>query len=139
MSSEHDLSYQSARVAMCERAGRLVAVRHGCYPELPDTVAAVVLSFESGEWLVAVCSDDDTVELQELSVSRHREFDYRDPAEGSAWGPALGKSVLWAWTLENQQGYVDGVQFSFGEGGHEVCQVQLLAIGSSWRIHGWGP
>lgn len=140
-----DLSYGVARGAICDGAGRLVAVRHGCYPDLPGTVSAVALSFESGQWLVMVDPDDDSVRIQELSASRHREFDFCDPAEGSPWAPALGRRVSWFWALENQRGYVDGVQLSFADAGRgpvpgagdEVCQVQLIAAASCWRIHGW--
>ena len=138
MSVEHDLSYGVARNAICERAGRLVSVRHGSYPDLPPAmVSAVALSFESGQWLVSVDPDGDTVQIRELSASRHREFDFCDPTEDSPWAAALGCTVLWFWALENQRGYVDGVQFSFGDDGTEICLVQLIAAASRWRIHGW--
>lgn len=136
MSDDRDPSYQSARVDICESAGRLVSVRYGFSHVLPADVSAVVLCFESGEWLLTVAPDDDTIRIQEAAASHDPDLTFRDPPAASPWAPALGKTAVWAWVLENQQGYADGVQFSFGDTA-ECAWIQMIAEASAWKIHGW--
>ncbi|WP_344449821.1 DUF6334 family protein [Actinocorallia aurantiaca] len=123
---------------VCQEAGELESVAHGVHPDLPDSVSAVLLRFRSASWLLDVDLDDDTVQVSE-PASADPELVFSDASSTGLWAPALGRPVLWAWILENQQGHTDGLQLSFALDGGAEWRVQLIAAASQWRLSGWGP
>ena len=52
------------------------------------------------------------------------------------WKSASGRGALWAWELRNQQGYADGIQYSFANtvSDREVI-VQLIVVASQVFIY----
>jgi hypothetical protein len=134
---DFDPSYRKARESICQSAGRLVSVRYGSFEETPSFVSAVLLNFESGIWLLAVDPEDDTVRLINAAAGEGDEFVFHEPPESSPWIATYGSTVLWCWALENQQGYIDGIQFSFARRGSEKRLIQLVAAASRWDILAW--
>lgn len=125
-------------MAICQEAGLLESVKYGSYADLPTVVSAVLLTFESGSWLLHICPDDDTIRISSHGALDDLGFVFHDAdSVCSQWRNLVGKSVLWVWILENQQGYVDGVQFSFADQGKELFRIQMIAAASHWQIHGW--
>ncbi|MFE2285448.1 DUF6334 family protein [Streptomyces sp. NPDC059443] len=126
--------FQEERRAMCYRAGRLLGVRYGSFPDTPTMIPAVILDFEDGSWVLAVNADDDTIRISRSDGLPLEGMRIAEAPEESPWTRALSASAQWIWTLENQQGYEDGVQFSFSREGTEVCRIQLIAVASGWHI-----
>lgn len=124
--------YQAARIEMCEEAGRLQRVRYGRYPDAPSMVWVVRLTFARGDWSLVAVPDDDSLMITAELESDHCVF--ADAPEDSPWHAVLGRSPLWIWTLTNQQGYVDGIQFEFNLDDRRACQIQMLVLGSRWQI-----
>lgn len=44
-------------------------------------------------------------------------------------------SAQWIWIMYNHQGYEDGLQFSFRLGSARECQIQLMAMASTWQVY----
>ena len=114
----------------------LTSAQYGSFTETPALVSAVLLTFEFRTWLLTVEEDDDTVRIVD-HVPNSLEFAFSEPPPESPWEAACGTTVMWAWAMENQQGYVDGLQFSFGRQGREERLIQLIAMSSAWQIVSW--
>ena len=95
--------------SVVDSAGRLRrAVAHH-YGGDPDFVSHVVLEFESGRLVLSANDQDDSIQLStELPPAPDCT-----PCKALSWAPGYGRSLLWAWTLTNHQGYLDGVRFDF--------------------------
>jgi hypothetical protein len=125
-------AFEAEREAMYE-AGLLTAVRYGYFEGIVAPLA-VVLDFEAGSWVLTVDPDDDTV-LVDASAGLPSDLRF-EPAPGeSPWTTAIGAQAQWIWIMYNQRGYEDGLQFGFGFGSAEVCQIQLMAMASTWRVY----
>lgn len=131
---DRDPLYQAARSAICFDSGLLRSVQYGSYEETPRLVSAVLLTFEFRTWLLTVEPDDDTIRIADHV---DRDLVFSAPPQGSPWEAAYGASVMWAWAMENQQGYADGIQLSFAREGKEERLIQLIAMASAWRIVSW--
>lgn len=93
-----------------------------------ECIEAIQLEFESGFLTITADSDDDTVDLS-FTKSRHGKairVDHRDP-----WRQLMGRNFGWGWVGVNQQGYLDGVSFSFQS---VVPQYSLTVVASSLRL-----
>jgi hypothetical protein len=117
---------------MFEEAGRLTGVHYGSYPDARTMVWIIRLSFEAGDWSLVVNPDDDTLLITEPFETDHAHFD--SAPENSPWRLALGKRPRWIWTMTNQQGYQDGIQFEFADPGEAAVTIQMIAMASSWHI-----
>jgi Family of unknown function (DUF6334) len=135
MSSDHDPGYRSERAAMCDGAGHLKVVRYGSYADAPHFVSAVLLFFELDTWLLTVCPDDDTLRIARHEDDGESEFSYSDPPTDSPWAEVCGMTARWVWAMENQEGAVDAIQFSFADDEDaDGCRVTMIAGASGWQI-----
>jgi hypothetical protein len=51
------------------------------------------------------------------------------------WSFAVGKPLLWSWSMTNQQGYRDGCQLEFAEDvTDQSVVIQIVVVGSSIKI-----
>lgn len=51
------------------------------------------------------------------------------------WSLVLGRPLMWSWSMTNQQGYRDALQFEFAqEPGVPTVLIQLVALGSEVRL-----
>jgi hypothetical protein len=68
------------------------------------------LRFHSGVLLVAVNEADDTVRLgrDRSTLSTRIDVSTWEP-----WNRVIGYPAIWAWELQNQQGYLDALQIEF--------------------------
>ncbi|WP_433727434.1 DUF6334 family protein [Nocardia sp. CA-129566] len=56
-----------------------------------------------------------------------------DAAALAPWRDAIGRAVRWVWSLENQKGYPDAIQFADISGGG-AATIQILTIASRLNI-----
>lgn len=129
-----DSYFREFRKEVSELSGLLRTVKYGVHRDLPTVISAVLLEFEAVSWLFTVSADDDTVRISKPGAGIDDSLTFSDPPAGSGWEPAIGAAVPWIWILENQQGYVDGVQIRFARDGAEAVTVQLLAGASHWSV-----
>lgn len=132
--------FEAERAKICYDAGELTGVEYQSAGSTDDSlVSAVLLSFELSCWLITANSDDDSINIREVTRSTIAGGSFKDAAGLFPWADALGAHAQWAWVLENQQGYSDGLQFSFAVEGREVCRVQMIAGASSLDVSGATP
>ncbi|HET6150580.1 MAG TPA: DUF6334 family protein [Polyangia bacterium] len=84
------------------------AVAHD-YKGDPRFTSYVSLEFESSRLILSTAEEDDSIALS-TDLPAMIDCVARDE---KAWIPALGRALLWGWTLTNHQGCVDGVRFDF--------------------------
>jgi hypothetical protein len=92
----------------------------------------IELSFEHGLITVSVDTDDDTLLLSSSSNSLPEQTDitFHEP-----WKRFVGCPVLWAWLMENQSGYLDGLQIEFKvKDGFAALQFMCEASAISLRV-----
>ena len=118
------MNLRNLLVEVSSEAGALVFVEpvYSAF-ENPD---AVHLNFERASYTVGQNPDDDTITLL-----RRKLPSIHPASEVEPFSRAIGKRVLWAWILTNQQGYTDGLQFEFWKSAEEEqVVVQFIAEAS---------
>ena len=112
--------------------GALTEVREGEWLNATGPIS-LTLGFEHGVVVVSAEAEDDTITLSAAGPASGR-----DVSAEPAWRDAIGRGLLWLWTLTNQQGYEDGCQFEFGEVGHgdraEHLCIQAMVAGATLHV-----
>jgi len=113
--------------------GRLIAVHAGS--EVPGEGPASVtrfeeytFTFEHGSVTVTADGETDSLTVGETSGTW---LDVADLSGRPPWAEAIGCGILWLWLIENQNGYVDGVQIEFADGTGKHVTVQLMCLASA--------
>ncbi len=111
--------------------GALIEVRGRSLSRVGLT--ALTLAFERGSVLIEAVGDDDTISLRAVP-----EADGDVLSQQAPWRNAIGRGVIWVWSLTNQQGYHDGSQLEFGKPAHQaqpnqLC-IQMVVAGSALRL-----
>lgn len=95
--------------------------------------SALALGFEHGVMLLSALGEDDTIDVRPIGTAHGRDLSAEQP-----WCDAIGRRLIWGWSLTNQQGYEDGCQFEFGNqiGGGQPSQlcIQVMVAASGLRI-----
>jgi hypothetical protein len=113
--------------------GRLVGVHAGADAAREGRASATsfeeyTFSFEHGSISITAEGETDSVTLSESSGTW---LDMADLSGRAPWSDAIGCEILWLWQLENQFGYVDGVQIEFADGTGKHVTVQLVCWASA--------
>lgn len=90
----------------------------------------ISLQFKGGEVTITANAEDDSIQLREGGPEFPATFDL---SGNSPWLSTIGSGVIWVWTLENQQGYVDGIQLEFNKDGVQadvqfICEASALSV-----------
>jgi len=123
--------------SMVDESGQLMAVECFYYIDLPTEIGFIKLAFEQNNYFV-VATEEDSLEVTDnvASLFEADEFKRVDLSHRSPWQSAIGKPVRWIWTMVNQQGYLDGLQFEFA---NDITQkpvvLQLIAMASGINIY----
>ena len=97
-------------------------------PASPTRFEEYTFTFEHGSITVTADGETDSLTVGETSGT------WRDVVDLSGrppWVEAIGCGTLWFWMLENQHGYVDGVQIDFADGAGKHVTVQLMCWASA--------
>lgn len=94
-------------------------------------ICGVQLQFEGGLRLNILVTEEDELHILEALPPHYRTLQSSDEL---IWSDAYGKFLSWFWTLKNQGGYEDGVQFEFGAADEGPVTVQLLALGGCIKV-----
>lgn len=115
-----------------ESYGALTEVRES--ERLGDhELASLALGFENGAVLVTAVGEDDTIALCPVPTAYGE-----DVSQAVPWRDAIGRGLLWMWSLTNQQGYEDGCQLEFGkvsrDGQPQHLSIQLMVAASALNV-----
>lgn len=104
------------------------------FEDEPEMIAAVKFVFENG-----TVYNEALPEFDEISFRDHLILDDYDTTEDvsaiSPWNTIIGSKVLWIWEMRNQQGYYDGMQYSFRSDDNEVKIVQFMVFASTIKVY----
>ena len=103
-------------------------------PDLENDCVLLVLIFGRNLLSIKVLEDDslkfDVSTTCKCNGLIEQELDFTFP-----WIKCIGKPMRWFWVMENNQGYLDGVQFEFATNvSDEANIVQLVGIASRLDI-----
>lgn len=92
-----------------ESYGRLIEVLE---VERPGAFALVALGlrFNGGAVVIRAVAEDDTIALEAHPTVTGKSVGHELP-----WQDALGRGLIFMWTLTNQTGHEDGCQMEFGK------------------------
>lgn len=121
-------------LAVVDAHETLVRVKALVSPELPEEEAGFALCFDRSMVFVFVDPELDEVRVTSSMPAGLERAIFR---AADVWERAVGCSVLWAWTLVNQQGYGDGLQLAFHRPGTgvECVTIQLVGCASILEVH----
>ncbi len=88
-------------------------------------ICGLLFSFEGMAFYSTVSSDTDEIAIQEFVPSSHKETKYPNRLNA-----CIGKKLIWAWTLENQQGYSNGLRLEF----EDSLVFDFIAVASDLKI-----
>lgn len=117
---------------LCYDAGPLIAVEHAYYSDDDARfVSAIRLQFESLAAVLRALPDDDTITAFEGDLLTEPGEKIIETTNSSVWAEHVGKTIVWAWSLTNQQGYEDGVRLEFQPGNNGV---EMLVVASTIKL-----
>ena len=99
---------------------------------------AILLKFKKINCLIVAMPTDDTINCQAGKTVGWRKntnnIKIVDMSRSKFWKECIGKNLIWAWQLINQQGYEDGVQFCFNSPKKEIIR-QLIVKASALHFY----
>ncbi|MEZ2346465.1 DUF6334 family protein [Terriglobus sp. RCC_193] len=96
-----------------------------------DLFVGLVLDFESKALMIKADPDDDTLDFW---VTNSSAQDWKEATEVSSthpWREFIGTEFGWGWVSVNQQGYLDGLVWSFGG---ILPQLLVTVVASSLKV-----
>ncbi len=98
-------------------------------------LVAIVLEFDRTSVSFAVGADDSINTVDSRPLETDQDYRVSDISGLSPWDESIGLPLLWSWTLTNQQGYNDGVQFDFAQdGGSRSVLIQILGLAGEVKV-----
>ena len=78
-----------------------------------EDIEALVLAFNEADLCVLCLGDSDEL-VSSLSLPAWEEKHVQDVSSQSPWNSAVGLYLFTTWTMQNDSGYDDAIQFEFG-------------------------
>jgi Family of unknown function (DUF6334) len=101
-----------------------------------DSPMAFLMYFDRIVAMIRVIADDDSVECRAIDFNLANKLDAIDVSENTLWKDAIGSQLHWVWSLTNNQGYTDGIQFEWTNNTLKISiVVQAIAIASYFRLY----
>jgi Family of unknown function (DUF6334) len=116
--------------------GYLSKVKYILDEDLGNSPIAFLMYFDKIVAMIRVIEEDDTIELTSIDIELANKFDTIDVSDNSLWKDAIGSQLHWVWSLTNNQGYTDGIQFEWTN--HylkKIIIVQAIAAASCFRLY----
>jgi len=100
------------------------------------SIAALSLVFDDVTCVMSAEAADDSLSIATgpdpllVSGAASRSLTAEEP-----WSLAVGKPLLWSWSMTNQQGYRDGCQLELAEDvSDQSVVIQLIVVASSIKV-----
>ncbi len=102
----------------------------------PFRAQTQALSMTFGEVsCVVIAEPDDSLRLADASWTPDPDLSPIIVGDQEPWSRALGKPLMWSWTMTNQQGYRDALQLELAQDVDDPpVLIQLLALGSEIKV-----
>jgi Family of unknown function (DUF6334) len=114
-----------------------VGARVTATPPTARNPETLTLDFE-GVQIVFVARSDDSLAVCDLTdveaPEAEDDVETVDLTDEDPWRAAVGKPLMWAWSMTNNFGYRDGFQLEFAVDTSDSAVVVQLIVLSSW-IH----
>ncbi len=121
--------------SITDESGQLVEVESFYYTDLPTDIGLIKLAFQQNSFFVVV-KEDDSLELTDKVTFTENDFKRINMSDKLPWQAAIGKQIRWIWTMVNQQGYLDGLQFEFANNiNQKPVVIQLIAVASGIKVY----
>ncbi|HTN91620.1 MAG TPA: DUF6334 family protein [Sorangium sp.] len=88
-------------------------------------------AFSEKELFVHAEAVDDSILLSEELPASLSDGSIRRALAPVEWNSAIGCPILWAWTMTNTQGRLDGLQIEFGTVDHPSITLQIVVRAST--------
>ncbi|WP_437306052.1 DUF6334 family protein [Sorangium sp. So ce388] len=99
--------------------------------DLSGQCVGVCLTFSEKELFVYAEGSDDSICVSENFPDALSVEAIRRALAPVGWASALGRPILWAWTMTNTQGRLDGLQIEFGTVDHPSITLQIMVRAST--------
>ena len=111
---------------------RQVVARLGA-PSPSRSIRALCLVFDTVTCMLAAEGDDSlSITSEPAPASGPSSVSVADE---EPWSLALGKPLLWSWSMTNQQGYRDACQLEFAEDvSDQSVVIQLVVVASAIKV-----
>lgn len=84
---------------------------------------------------VVIAEPDDSLRLADASWTADPDLSPIDISDREPWSRALGKPLMWSWSMTNQQGYRDALQLELAQDVDDPpVLIQLVALGSEIKV-----
>ncbi len=116
--------------------GYLSKVKYIFDEDVEDLPITFLMYFDKIVAMIRVIREDDSVEVRSIEFELANKLDAIDVSDNYLWKDALGSQLHWVWSLTNNQGYTDGIQFEWTN--HSLkksIMIQAIAIGSCFRLY----
>ena len=116
--------------------GYLSKVKYIYDRDIDNSPIAFLMYFDNLVAMVKAIEEDDTVELKSIDIELVNKLNTVDVSDNILWKDAIGSQLHWVWSLTNNQGYTDGIQFEWTN--HYIKKtiiVQAIAIASCFRFY----
>lgn len=91
----------------------------------------VRLTFSEKEIFAYAEGVDDSMCVSDAIPAALSDGSIRRALAPVEWTSAIGHPILWAWTMTNTQGRLDGLQIEFGTVGHPSITLQIVVRAST--------
>ena len=116
--------------------GNLSRVRCLFDEYIEDSPIAFFMYFDRIVAMIRVIAADDSVECRVIDFELANKLDAIDVSENALWKDAIGSQLHWVWSLINNQGYTDGIQFEWTNHSLKISIViQAIAIASHFQLY----
>jgi Family of unknown function (DUF6334) len=103
---------------------------------IEDSPIAFLMYFDRIVAMISVIAVDDSVECRAIDFDLANKLDAIDVSKNALWKNAIDSQLLWVWSLTNNQGYTDGIQFEWTNHSLKISIViQAIAIASYFRLY----
>ncbi|WP_438029688.1 DUF6334 family protein [Sorangium sp. So ce233] len=109
----------------------LAAVELYVDEDLGGQCVGMRLVFSDDELFVYAEGMDDSVCVSEAFPAALSDGAIRRALAPVEWTSAIGHPILWAWTMTNTQGRLDGLQIEFGAVDHPSITLQVVVRAST--------
>jgi hypothetical protein len=92
------------------------------------------LAFPEKELYVYAEGVDDSIGASEAFPAVLSDGSIRGALAPVELVSAIGHPILWAWTMTNTQGRIDGLQIEFGTVGHPSVALQIVVRASTFVL-----
>ncbi|XYH97302.1 DUF6334 family protein [Sorangium sp. So ce1128] len=99
--------------------------------DLGGQCVGVCLTFSEKEIFAYAEGVDDSMCVSDAIPAALSDGSIRRALAPVEWASATGQPILWAWTMTNTQGRLDGLQIEFGTVDHPSVTLQIVVRAST--------